>query len=160
MSMTASIDEIRSTFGPLVSQTARLWRRAVDQRLQPFGLTEATWLPLLRLSRARDPMRQKDLAAELSLDGSSIVRLLDELQSGGLVERREGADRRAKTIHLTRRGKAMVARVESLAAEVRRDLLAHVSDHDLRIAQTVLQQISDALSPAGAERDAGGESQP
>jgi MarR family transcriptional regulator for hemolysin len=149
--MTATVDEIRSTFGSLVSQTARLWRRAVDQRLQPFGLTEATWLPLLRLSRAREPMRQKDLAAELSLDGSSVVRLLDELQSAGLVERREGADRRAKTIHLTRRGTAMVARVESVAAEVRRDLLVRISDRDLLIARTVLQRICDELSPAGTE---------
>jgi hypothetical protein len=30
------------------------------------------------------PMRQKDLAASLSLDGSSVVRLLDALQIAGL----------------------------------------------------------------------------
>jgi MarR family transcriptional regulator for hemolysin len=40
-------------------------------------------------------MRQKDLAASLSLDSSSVVRLLDALQNSGLIERREeAADRR------------------------------------------------------------------
>ena len=75
-------------FGTLLSQTARQWRRAVDQRLQPFGLTEATWLPLIRVARAKTAMRQKDLAASLSLDGSSVVRLLDSLEKANLIERR------------------------------------------------------------------------
>src|ERR1700722_6364840 len=93
---TMSDKEIRAAFGALVSQTARRWRRAVDGRLQPFGLTEATWLPLLRVARAPAPLRQKDLAASLSLDSSSVVGLLDALEEAGFVERREDSDRRAK----------------------------------------------------------------
>src|SRR5579864_8685966 len=89
-------------FGTLIALTARQWRRAVDRRLQPFGLTEATWLPLIHLARAPVPPRQKDLAASLVLDGSSVVRLLDALETAGLIERREETtDRRAKTIGLT-----------------------------------------------------------
>ena len=88
--MAADTDRQKANFGRLLSQIARQWRRAVDLRVQPYGLTEATWLPLLRLSRAPEPMRQKDLAASLGLDNSSVVRLLDHLQAGGLVERREG----------------------------------------------------------------------
>src|SRR3954463_13115436 len=94
---------LRDGFGSLVARAARQWRRAVDRRLQPFGLTEATWLPLIYLARAPVPMRQKDLAAALVLDGSSLVRLLDALETAGLIERRgETADRRAKTITVTR----------------------------------------------------------
>src|SRR5215469_9761990 len=89
----------RDGFGSLIARAARQWRRAVDRRLQPFGLTEATWLPLIYLARAQAPMRQKDLAAALGLDGSSVVRLLDALEASGLIERHEvGADRRAKII--------------------------------------------------------------
>src|SRR5271169_3308819 len=96
--------QLREKFAPLVARAARQWRRAVDRRLQPFGLTEATWLPLIYLARAPVPMRQKDLAAALTLDGSSVVRLLDALETSGLIERREGdPDRRAKTIALTAR---------------------------------------------------------
>jgi hypothetical protein len=80
--------QLRDDFAPLVARAARQWRRAVDRRLQPFGLTEATWLPLIYLARASAPMRQKDLAAALTLDGSSVVRLLDALEASELVERR------------------------------------------------------------------------
>ena len=74
----------------------------MDRRLQPFGLTEATWLPLIYVARVPAPMRQKDLAAALALDGSSVVRLLDALEASGHIERREeGKDRRAKTITVT-----------------------------------------------------------
>ena len=33
-----------------IGVVARQWRRAVDQRLQPFDLTQATWLPLVQLA--------------------------------------------------------------------------------------------------------------
>src|ERR1700741_1746003 len=94
----------RSTFGSLVARAARQWRRAADLRLQPFALTEATWLPLVHIARAPQSPRQKDLAASMSLDGSSVVRLLDNLEAAGLIKRKEGEDRRAKIILLTPRG--------------------------------------------------------
>src|SRR5271163_2956944 len=137
--------EIRAAFGALVSQTARRWRRAVDRRLQPFGLTEATWLPLLRVARAPAPLRQKDLASALSLDSSSVVRLVDALQAAGLVERREEEDRRAKTIVLTALGKETVARVEQIAREVRRDALTDLADADVATAARVLEHVCRVL---------------
>ena len=147
--MSIQEEAIRSTFGALVAQTARLWRREVDRELQPFGLTEATWLPLLRLSRAAEPMRQKDLAASLSLDGSSVVRLIDTLEAAGLVERRETEeDRRAKAILLTKAGQKTVEQVETVAAEVRDRVLADVPKADLEAAARTLERISRALSTA------------
>src|SRR5271165_3493919 len=92
--MTSIDDAARSGFGALLGHAARLWRRGVDQRLRPFGLTEATWLPLVRIARSAKPMRQRELAASLSLDSSAVVRLVDVLQAEGLVERREDEDRR------------------------------------------------------------------
>ncbi len=64
----------RDAFGSLLSRAARQWRRSADLRLQPFDLTEATWLPLVHIARAPAPPRQKDLAASMSLDGSSVAR--------------------------------------------------------------------------------------
>ena len=42
---------VHAGFGAQIAQAARLWRRVVDHRMRPFGLTEATWLPLLHLAR-------------------------------------------------------------------------------------------------------------
>src|SRR5258708_20452331 len=79
----------RDSFGSLLSRAARQWRRAADLGLKPFDLTEATWLPLVHIARAPTPPRQKDLAASMSLDRSSVVRLLDNLESAGLIRPKE-----------------------------------------------------------------------
>lgn len=148
-------DATRVGFGSMLSQTTRSWRRAVNRRLQPYGLTEATWLPLLHVSRASAPMRQKDLAASLGLDGSSVVRVLDALQAAGLVTRREeDADRRAKAIVLTPLGQSTVQQVEQVAAQVREAALADIPDRELQRAFRLLQDIGLRLD-AEANVDAG-----
>jgi MarR family transcriptional regulator for hemolysin len=144
--MTSTDDTITTTFGSLVSQTARLWRRAADQRLQPFGLTEATWLPLLRIARSATPMRQKELAASLSLDNSSVVRLIDNLEAAGLVERQEGEDRRAKAIVLTEEGRRTVAEVERVASGIREEALAGLPRDDVETTWRVLDHISSIFA--------------
>jgi MarR family transcriptional regulator for hemolysin len=125
---------------------AREWRRAVDGRVQAYGLTEATWLPLLRIARSETPMRQNELAASLSLDGSSVVRLLDALEDAGLIERCEDrADRRAKSLVLTPRGRRTVDQVERVSLEIRNAVLGEVSDEDLGRAFRLLESIRDRL---------------
>ena len=134
--------QLRDGFASLVARAARQWRRTVDRRLQPFGLTEATWLPLIYLARAPVPMRQKDLAAALILDGSSVVRLLDALEAAELVERREEpGDRRARIIVPTRRGLSIVEQVEAVSREVRSATLSGLSDDELEVATRVLEQV-------------------
>jgi MarR family transcriptional regulator for hemolysin len=134
--------QLRGSFGSLVARAARQWRRSVDRRLQPFGLTEATWLPLIYLARATVPMRQKDLAAALTLDGSSVVRLLDALEASELVERHEeDGDRRARIIVPTRHGLSIVEQVEAASREVRDATLTGLTDEELQIAARVLEQV-------------------
>jgi MarR family transcriptional regulator, transcriptional regulator for hemolysin len=139
----------RNDFPGLIAQTGRQWRRAVDLRLQPFGLTEATWLPLLHLARAPAPMRQKDLAASLSLDSSSVVRLLDALQISGLIERREeAADRRAKTIVLTPLGRSTVEQVEAVSRRIPQAALAGLTEDEIAAATRILRQVCRSLTQA------------
>jgi MarR family transcriptional regulator for hemolysin len=147
-------DDLPQTFGSLLTLAARQWRRGVDRGLEPFGLTEATWLPLIRLARAPEAMRQKELAASLSLDSSAVVRLLDSLQEAGLIERREeNTDRRAKAIVLTRAGQKMVDKVEASARAVRDGALAGLSAKDIATATRVLGHICRALAaPEDATR--------
>jgi MarR family transcriptional regulator for hemolysin len=149
--MTTTQQPLRDSFGSLVARVGRQWRRIVDRRLQPFGLTEATWLPLIHLARATTPLRQKDLAASLVLDGSSVVRLLDALEAAHLIERHEeNADRRAKTITLTPRGRWIIDQVEAVSRDVRNGALLGLSDDEIAVATRVLERICRNLS---AEQD-------
>jgi MarR family transcriptional regulator for hemolysin len=147
--------DARARFAPLVANVAREWRRAVDARLQVYGLTEATWLPLLRIARSEAPMRQNELAASLSLDGSSVVRLLDALENSGLVERCEDmADRRAKSLVLTSRGRRTVDQVERVSQDIRDLVLGEVPDDELARSLRLLETVRDRLgSLADAEPD-------
>ena len=150
--MQKSRQQLRGNFASLVARAARQWRRTVDRRLQPFGLTEATWLPLIYLAGAPVPMRQKDLAAALALDGSSVVRLLDALAASELVERREeDGDRRARILVPTRRGLSIAEQVEAVSREVRNAALAGVSDNQLESAAAVLELI--CLNLAKQDKD-------
>lgn len=145
--------ETHRLFGSTLAQTARQWRRAVDRKLEPYGLTEATWLPLIHVARAPGPVRQKDLAESLALDSSSVVRLLDNLQAAGLIERREGTDRRTKDIHLTALGRTTVERVEGISREVRERALVGVRDDDIEKVYELLEQICTALAPVARGDD-------
>jgi MarR family transcriptional regulator for hemolysin len=138
---------LRDGFAGLIARVTRQWRRAVDRRLQPFGLTEATWLPLIHIARTSAPKRQKDLSASLVLDGSSVVRLLDALEAAGLIERREeNADRRAKIIGLTDRGLAIIDQVESASREVRSAVLTGLSNEEIAVATRVLERVGRNLA--------------
>lgn len=132
--------------GTLVSLVSRQWRKAVDARLQAFGLSEATWLPLLRLAQAGKPMRQKDLAAVLTLDTSSVVRILANLDAAGLIEQHpDEEDRRAKAITVTEAGRALVRQVESVSQGIEDEVLADIAQGDLAISRRVLEQVCGRL---------------
>ena len=120
---------------------------------RPMGLTEATWLPLLRIARSEAPMRQNELAASLSLDGSSVVRLLDALENSGLIERCEDrADRRAKSLVLTPRGRRTVEQVERVSQDIRDVVLGEVPDEDLARSLRLLETVRDRLVSLADER--------
>ena len=133
-------------FGFRVARIARRLRQAVDAELHAFGLTEATWRPLVYVRRLGDGVRQKELATALSIEGPSLVRLLDNLERRGLIERREDEnDRRARGIHLTRSGRELAKRAAKVGGEIQASLLAHVPPAELEACQRVLAGIEREL---------------
>ena len=133
-------------FGFRVARIARRLRQAVDAELRTFGLTEATWRPLAYVGRLGGGVRQKELATALSIEGPTLVRLLDNLERRGLIERREDeTDRRARGIYLTRAGRELAVRVAKVGTEVQARALAKVTPADLETCQRVLDQIEREL---------------
>lgn len=131
--------------GSLIAQVSRQWRQTLDKKLQPFGLTQATWLPLWYMARASEPLRQKDLAKLLAVDGSALVRILDTLEKQQFIYRQEGQDRRVKTLHLTDQGQAISEQVGRVGNEVRQQVLGPIDDKDLDTTLAVLQGLLVSL---------------
>jgi MarR family transcriptional regulator, transcriptional regulator for hemolysin len=80
------------------------------------------------------------------------VRLLDNLEANGLVERVGGADRRAKTIHLTPQGKATVKRIEKVVVQLRAGVLGDVPDRELAAASALLERIAQAIAAGDSDK--------
>jgi MarR family transcriptional regulator for hemolysin len=140
--MAPSQAHIHAEIGRLITRLSRHWRRLSDAALSEHGLSDATAIPLLVLSRQGDHVRQGVLADELGIEGPSLVRLIDLLEAEGLVERREDpTDRRAKTLHLTGKGNAKVAEINKVLRRVRGSLLKDIGAEELAITFETLQRI-------------------
>ena len=140
--MPPTQSHIHAEIGRLVTRLGRIWRREADQALSDHGLSEATAIPLLVLSRQGENVRQGVLADELGIEGPSLVRLIDLLQAERLVERREDpTDRRAKTLHLTATGEAKVEEINRVLRRVRANLLKDTGSEELAVTFETLQRI-------------------
>jgi MarR family transcriptional regulator for hemolysin len=144
--MQHSTTDPAQNFGFRLARITRRLRQAVDAELHAYGLTEATWRPLVYLGRLGEGIRQKELAQSLGIEGPSLVRLLDGLERRGFIERREDeADRRARGIYLTPSGRELQKRVLGISDAVQRRLLAAVPPADLDACDRALRAIEAAL---------------
>lgn len=119
-------------FASQLAQLSRGWRAELDRRLADLGLSQARWLVLLYLSRFEQPPTQRELAQRVGVEGPTLARLLDALESQGLVSRQAVAeDRRAKRIVLCAPARPLIERIEQISAQLRSELFAGVDEDDL-----------------------------
>lgn len=151
MSRSTSLPERQRQLMFTMAQVNKQWRRTLDKALAPLGLTQAMWLPLLHLERDSGAMRQKDLAHSLALDSSSVVRLIDGLQTQGWVERIDDTDRRVKRIQLTSAGRAQVEAVKKVVAQMRTEVMQEVPEELLDPMQAALNTMLDRMAALESE---------
>lgn len=126
--------------------TIRRWRARMDQRLASIGLTQARWVPLRYLSHAGGSLPQRQLLERVGIEGPSLVRILDELERQGFIERQNcNSDRRTKIICLTERVKPMIEEIEKRSAQLRSEIFDGISDQDIALFRKVLAQMSHNL---------------
>ncbi len=151
--MTTRPSSARARFGIRFSLLARRWRRALDERLVAAGLSDATWAPLVHLQETGGGITQKELAALVGIDGSSLVRLLDILSHQHLVERRvDETDSRARLIYLTPEGEARVAAIRQELAKGEEEMLVDISDDEIAAMLQHFDRIEKRLSALQARR--------
>lgn len=122
-------DSPRVHFGFHLVTLARQWRRQLDTELAAAGLSDASWAPLMHLAEGGDGISQSELALRVSLDGSSLVRLIDLLEERGMIERQvDPNDRRARRIVLTAAGRTEVAAIRARLLEIECRMLADLDD--------------------------------
>ena len=85
----------------LLHDVARLIRVDADKRARAHGMTRAQWGILIWLER-QPGLSQKELSEILEVEPITVARLIDRLESRGMVERRpDPKDRRIWRLHLS-----------------------------------------------------------
>jgi MarR family transcriptional regulator, transcriptional regulator for hemolysin len=136
--------DLRREFGFVTAEVKRMATQAMDKRMRPLGLSQATWRTLFYLDRHGEGITQRALAEYMGIEGPSLVRLLDNLERGGLVERRPSpTDRRANTLHLTAKARPLLKTINRIADELRVELFGGIDEEELRAAHNVMQRIVD-----------------
>jgi DNA-binding MarR family transcriptional regulator len=112
-------------------------------RLSALGLAPAH-AGILRLIAHEEGLSQRRLARQLEILPSRLVSLLDELQSRGLIERRDSTeDRRVYALYLTDQGRAMLEAIGRLACEHDATLCAALGDDERSLLAGLLRRIAD-----------------
>lgn len=135
--------QARCRFGQLIGSVYRQWRKKVDESFKEQGLTDASRMPLLVLFTQGEAMLQKDLAQALSLDSSSLVRVLSQLREAELVQWAcDPADRRTKRIALTAQGTEIAGQILRKSLEIEQALLDGLSAEELEVTRSTLRKIA------------------
>ena len=141
--------------GFLVHDSARLLRRRFEAKGAAFGLSAAQWRLLVRLVK-EEGVAQARLAELLEIEPISVSRLLDRMEEGGWVERRQDAsDRRVRMIFPTDKSRDAFAAIKSVAGEVYDVALAGLSADErqilVRALNTMIVNLSDGDAPAAEQ---------
>jgi DNA-binding MarR family transcriptional regulator len=144
---------------PLTPSEEMLWRalmrivlvlpRLLDRDLlHAAGLTANEYTTLMNLSEAPNrELRMADLASATGLSASRMTRLVEDLQSRGLVAKRPSAiDGRGNIAKLTASGMAKLRSAwPAHLASVRRRMFDHADDAAVKRAAQVLSQMAAQL---------------
>jgi DNA-binding MarR family transcriptional regulator len=115
----------------VLNDVARLMRTRADQRARTYGMTRAQWVILSRLER-QPGLSQNEIAAIVEVEPISVARLVDRLESRGLVERRaDPKDRRIWRLHLTPAADPVLRDLKRHKAELRDEITAGVDPEEL-----------------------------
>lgn len=153
--MNGDLADDQQALATLLHRAAALWRVRLDERLRPWGMTQATWRVLWALHTAETRHHQSSLAAQLGIETPTLVRLLDRMEKLGLVGRRPCEhDRRQKYLEILPDGEALVVRIEREVVAMRQQMLAGLDRESLRVCADVLRRIT---ANGGGQPGPGGE---
>ena len=150
------------TLGFLLHDVARLLKKRLEQNSGGSGLTRSQWQVLAYLAQ-NEGINQRGLAELLEIEPITLGRIVDKLETLGLIERRpHPADRRTWLLHLVEAARPKLEEIRELGDVTHREALAGVSEDDRQHLLKTLQALKENLthaceaSLAGQERTSHG----
>ncbi len=126
----------------------------IEREMGPNGLTNAQWIPLFKLYIG-SASTVAELARGCDLDAGAMTRLLDRLETKGLLKRvRSSEDRRVVNLELTDEGRAAAQEIPGVLCQVQNAHLRGFSHVEWQTLKSLLRRIlENALAiQAGKEK--------
>jgi len=144
---------VDDSVGFLIRQIMVIMVTVVDERMSAHDLTDAQWKPLLMLAQGKC-----QTAAELARigcqDTGAVTRLLDRIESKGLIRRvRSLADRRVVNLELTDEGTQAAAIIPHVLAETLNELLVGFDTEEVKLLKQMLSRLLDNARNLREARD-------
>ena len=143
------------SIGYLMRRILSLIAHGVERELEPTGLTNAQWVPLLKLYTGC-ASTVAELARQCELDAGSMTRLLDRLEAKELCRRvRTSDDRRVVNLELTEAGRAAAQEIPGILSRIQNAHLAGFSVEEWQILKGYLRRILNTahILQAAAEKN-------
>ena len=136
----------QESLGFLLADVSRTMRRAFQRHLEGSSLTLAQARALIYVSQ-NEGVRQVDLAELLEVQPITLARLIDQLATLSLVERRpDPADRRAYQVFLTPAAESHLLAIEQGAAWIREDAARGLSKQQIATVILALKKMRANLT--------------
>ena len=127
--------------GYLVNNLARLLVELLRNRIAPLGIVPGQFPALLALWE-KDGLTQKELLATLDIEQATLANTLTRMERDGLLTRKEHpADARARTIHLTEKGRSIRDAAHQAALQINQDVLADLSKEETQAFLSYMQRV-------------------
>jgi len=144
------------SIGYLMRRIISLMGQGVERELEPAGLTNAQWVPLLKLYMGCGSTAA-ELARQCELDAGSMTRLLDRLEAKQLCRRsRSSDDRRVVNLELTDAGRLAAQEIPDILCTVQNALLAGFTAEEWQTLKGYLRrmlQTAQALQASGEKNE-------
>jgi DNA-binding MarR family transcriptional regulator len=115
---------------------------AADKRLATLELSAAQLIIIANLAAAEAPMSASDLCKGISYDAGAMTRMLDRLESKGLIRRnRSQHDRRLMHLELTEEGHAAYPRMREISMAVANRFLRGFTKSEARQLEALLSRM-------------------
>ncbi|MGH8820059.1 MAG: MarR family winged helix-turn-helix transcriptional regulator [Rhodoferax sp.] len=145
-----------TSVGHLMKKVVAFFSHAIEREMEPHGLTNAQWVPLVKLF-VGDADTAAGLARECGLDAGAMTRLLDRVEAKGLCSRqRSSHDRRVVNLHLTDEGREAALKIPEVLARIQNACLAGFTYEEWQALKGYLSRILDnaqALAATGESNE-------
>lgn len=118
---------------------------AFGEEVRPLGASLQIWRVLAAL-RESDGRRMGELSKTISIEVSTLTRLVDNMEKDGLVERRrDAADARAIALHVTAAGRRMTRRLLPIAERYEAVALDGFTAQEADVLKQALRRLYDNI---------------